>query len=128
MAESKPRPKSRSVDDLVEFFDNHDMGDLMDDMKEVDMEVERGIVLENPPTLPAQGKPKRGLGGRAKRATAARAGGAGENENAPLNVNASMSQAGGQQVVRGDGASCPLVTLQDAADRLRSCILWQPTW
>ena len=41
MAKSKshPLPKFNTLDELVEFFDNHDMGEYWDQMPEVDFEI-----------------------------------------------------------------------------------------
>ena len=38
-SKSKPLPKFDSVNELVEFFDSHDMGDYWDQMPEVDFEM-----------------------------------------------------------------------------------------
>ena len=42
MAESevKSLPHFDSLDELVEFFDNHDLGEYLDQMPEVDFEVD----------------------------------------------------------------------------------------
>ena len=42
MAESKSQslPKWRSLDELVDYFDTHDMGEHLEQMPEVDMEVD----------------------------------------------------------------------------------------
>ncbi len=42
MAEDKPRkmPRFASLDELVDFFDTHDMGEYLDQMPEVHFEVD----------------------------------------------------------------------------------------
>jgi len=42
MAKSKAKslPQFRSLDELVEFFDSHDLGEYLDQMPEVDFEVD----------------------------------------------------------------------------------------
>lgn len=39
-SESKSLPHFRSLDELVEFFDSHDLGEYWDQMPEVDFEVD----------------------------------------------------------------------------------------
>lgn len=39
-SEAKGLPHFRSLDDLVEFFDSHDLGEYLDQMPEVDFEVD----------------------------------------------------------------------------------------
>jgi hypothetical protein len=39
-SKSKTLPKFESLNELVEFFDNHDMGDYWDQMPEVDFDVD----------------------------------------------------------------------------------------
>lgn len=40
MVASRKIPRFASLDDLVEFFETHDMGDYMDSMPEIDVEVD----------------------------------------------------------------------------------------
>jgi hypothetical protein len=39
-SKSKPLPRFRALDELVEFFDSHDWGDYLDQMPEVNFEVD----------------------------------------------------------------------------------------
>jgi len=39
-SEAKSLPHFRSLDELVEFFDGHDLGEYLDQMPEVDFEVD----------------------------------------------------------------------------------------
>ena len=38
-SKSKPLPRFESVNELVEFFDSHDMGEYWDQMPEIDFEI-----------------------------------------------------------------------------------------